>query len=74
MKILIWIILFYLVYRLLSNIFKPVKLSSNRNAEFEGTARPKEGKISIKDVRPDQDGSGKSRKSHDEEYIDYKEL
>jgi hypothetical protein len=74
LKILIWFLLFYLVFRLVKNIFAPVKvMHSNRQEPIHENYRRKEGNIIISDI-PDGASKRRDKKDDDGEYIDYKEV
>ena len=77
LKILVWILLFYLVIKLLRNVFAPP--ANRQPQQFRDQAPPNEyrkpGETYIKHVPDETAERRKENKDDDEgEYIDYKEL
>jgi len=75
LKALIWFLLFYLVYRLIKNIFAPARIINPGGPQqgFTQAQPKKEGKIVITDI-PDHGARRHTKKEDDGEYIDYKEV
>jgi hypothetical protein len=70
-KALIWFLFFYLVYRLIRNIFAPVRTTHQPTGSPYNSTR-KAGETEITNVPEEY----KSRKKNDKEgeYIDYKDV
>jgi len=74
LKALIWFLLFYLVFRLIKNIFAPAKIINTSGQQgYTNPESKKEGKIVITDI-PNHHARRQSKKEDDGEYIDYKEV
>jgi len=71
-------ILLYLVFRLIRNIFNPVKVVSNNFQSQAGPTsnyynRTQEGRVEVKDV-PTPKSTPHHKHESEGEYIDYKEV
>jgi hypothetical protein len=70
-KALIWFLFFYLIYKLIRNIFMPVR-TGHQPADTHYNANPKNGKTEVFNVPENY----RTRKKDDNngEYIDYKDI
>jgi len=71
-------LILYLVFRLIRNIFNPVKATSTTFQSQAGPTsnyynRTEEGRVEVKDV-PNPKSNAHHKNDNDGEYIDYKEV
>jgi len=72
-KVLIWFLVFYLIFRLIKNIFSPAKVVSNGPAGPSETIHKNGQKIVVTHI-PEEHKHHRHTKHSDGEYIDYKEI